>query len=161
MPIGFLKDMQESLPRGQSLLGLDVGAKTIGLALCDPAHRVVTPLRTIQRTKFMKDAEIIGQVVRDYEVGGFVIGLPLNMDGSEGPRAQSVRDFALELARQTQWFGQNPWIALFDERLSTAAVEDIVDKSVNHSRRQAKKKGITDQLAAQVILQNALNALTA
>src|SRR5262245_58480646 len=134
MPVGMFQDIAKTMPRGVALLGLDVGEKTIGLAVCDPGHKVVTPLRTLRRTKFTQDAEAIGAIVRDYEIGGFVIGLPLNMDGSEGRRAQSVRDFALELAKRESAAGREPWIALFDERLSTEAVEDIVDKSVKHGR---------------------------
>ena len=139
-------------------MGLDVGKKTIGLALCDPDHAVATPLSTIKRRKFTLDMEELAEVVREYEVGGFVIGLPVNMDGSEGPRAQSVRDFALEMVRHEAVVGAEPWVALWDERLSTVSVEDFVDKSVEKrkTRVQAKDSGLIDKLAAQVILAGAL-----
>lgn len=159
MTIGLLKDIYEECPRGVRLLGMDIGKKTIGLALCDPDHGLATPLRTITRVKFTKDILLLAKVIDDYEVGGFVLGLPINMDGSEGPRAQSVRDFAVEMRNHPDIFGANPWIALHDERLSTAFADNLVDGSV--SKRKAKEKGITDMLAAQVILQDALeNMLT-
>jgi putative Holliday junction resolvase len=156
MAIGLLKDIVGDLPKNTRLLGMDVGAKTIGLAMSDHEFKVATPLKTINRTKFMKDMEEIATIVRDYEVGGFVIGLPLNMDGSEGPRCQSVRDFALELVRYPQVVGDKPWLALWDERLSTETVYNFVDNSVDISRSQAKNRGIIDKLAAQHILQGAL-----
>jgi len=158
--IGLLKDIAKKAPRGKSLLGIDVGTKTLGLSVCDDAHKIATPLRTIKRTKFTKDIEELASIVQDYEIGGFVIGLPLNMDGSEGPRCQSVRDFALELVRYPELVGVKPWVALWDERLSTAAVEDFVDKSVGIRRRKAKDTGIIDKLAAVIILQGALDFLT-
>ncbi len=146
---------------GRALLGMDVGKKTIGLALCDPDCRVATPLMTIKRTKFTKDLLRLEEVVREYEVGGFVIGLPVNMDGSEGPRAQSSRDFALELARYPDVVGQEPWLALWDERLSTASVKDFVDSSVRKrkTRVESKDSGLIDKLAAQHILQGAIDSL--
>jgi putative holliday junction resolvase len=159
MPVGLLKDIMYEMPRGVRLLGMDVGAKTIGLAVCDPDHSIATPLKTISRTKFTKDVEELAQAIEGYEIGGLVIGLPLNMDGSEGRRCQSVRDFALELAKYPAIVGINPWIALWDERLSTETVEDFVDKSVNSGRRRAKARGITDKLAARHILQTALDFL--
>lgn len=159
MTIGLLKDIAAKAPKGQSLLGIDVGAKTLGLAVCDENHRVATPLQTLRRTKFTRDVEELANIVQDYEIGGFVLGLPLNMDGSEGPRCQSVRDFALELVRYPAVVGIRPWVALWDERLSTASVEDFVDKSVGIKRSRAKDKGITDKLAAQLILQGALDYL--
>ncbi len=154
MPIGLLKDIINTMPRGLRLLGLDVGTKTIGLALADPGLTVVTPLKTIKRTKFTRDATEIGQVVQEYEVGGLIIGLPLNMDGSEGRACQSVRDFTAELARVP---GIPGWLALFDERLSTAAGESFVDKHVDINKRQAKDRGIIDQLAAAHILEAAVD----
>ncbi len=161
MSVDLLKNIIEDCPQGKALLGLDVGKKTIGLALCDPGHKVATPLMTIKRTKFSRDVELLHDVVQEYDVGGFVIGLPVNMDGSEGRRAQSVRDFALELAQRAQIVGENPWIALWDERLSTATVKDIVDSSVDKrkTRVNSKSSGLIDKLAAQHILQGAIDAL--
>ena len=97
MPIGLLKDLINDAPQGRALLGLDVGKKTIGLALSDPSQSIATPLETIHRTKFTKDMEVLKAVIMEYEIGGFVVGYPVNMDGSEGPRAQSIRDFAIEM----------------------------------------------------------------
>lgn len=136
-----------------------MGRKTIGIAVCDPEHIVVTPLKTVKRSKFTKDILELEKLVRDYEIGGFVIGLPLNTDGSEGSRCQSVRDFAMELCRYPLVVGAKPWVALWDERFSTETVEDIVDRSLGISKIKAKSMGLTDQLAAQRILQTALEKL--
>lgn len=162
MPIGLVKDIKNVAPQGQALLGLDVGKTTIGLALCDPQWRVATPLQTIKRTKFTRDIQELGKVIKEYEVGGFVVGLPVNMDGSEGPRAQSVRDFALEMLNHPDVFGDDPWIALWDERLSTVSVEGVVDKFVGKRKTkiESKSSGLIDKLAAQVILQGALERLS-
>lgn len=161
MTVDLLKNIIDQAPQGKALLGLDVGKKTIGVAVSDPGHSVATPLTTIKRTKFTKDVEELHKIVQEYEVGGFVIGLPVNMDGSEGPRAQSIRDFALELVQRSHIVGENPWIALWDERLSTASVKEIVDNSVEKrkTRVEAKESGLIDKLAAQHILQGALDAL--
>ena len=154
--IGLLKDIAPHRPRGKALLGLDVGAKTIGLALCDPDLRVATPLQTIKRVKLSEDVKTLQAIIKEYEIGGFVIGLPVGMDGQEGRRAQSVRDFAAEFARRLPM--SDPWIALWDERLSPAFVEDLVDKSVEKRkiRVNAKASGLIDKLAAQQILQGAI-----
>lgn len=159
--IDLLKNIADLRPRGQALLGLDVGKKTIGLALSNPDQTLATPLETLKRSKFTADVQLLKRVVVDYEIGGFVIGLPLNMDESEGPRAQSIRDFAAELARYPDVVGAQPWIALWDERLSTRAVEDLVDRHVGKrkTRRGAKESGLIDKLAAQIILQGALDFL--
>ncbi len=154
MPIGLLKDIVDRMPKGTRLLGLDIGTKTIGMAVCDPVHSIATPLGTIKRTKFTKDIEELRRVINDYEIGGYVLGYPVNMDGSEGPRCQSVRDFALEMTKHPDIFEDNPWIALWDERLSTESVDDFLVKSVDMSR--TKRKQVVDKLAAQHILQGAL-----
>ncbi|MFP4098836.1 MAG: Holliday junction resolvase RuvX [Alphaproteobacteria bacterium] len=158
--IDRLENIYESCPQGVRLLGMDIGKKTIGLALADNANGISTPLMTVRRTKFSQDIKQLERVIRDYEVGGYIIGYPLHMDGSEGARCQSVRDFSHEFERQISADlkqDQGLWIALYDERLSTASVEDLVDYSVGISRRSAKARGLTDQLAAQVILQSALD----
>ncbi len=159
--IDLLQNIAEHKPKQGALLGLDVGKKTIGLALAQEGSSFATPLSTIKRTKFTKDILYIKSVIQEYEVTGFVIGLPLNMDDTEGPRAQSTRDFAMELARYPEIVGKNPWLALWDERLSTRTVEALVDKSVNKRkiRVNAKKIGLIDKLAAQYILQSALDYL--
>lgn len=160
MSVDLLKNIIDSRPVGRALLGLDVGKKTIGVALCDPNHTVATPLETIKRTKFTKDILRLQALVEEYEIGGFVIGLPVNMDGSEGPRAQSTRDFALELVRYPDIVGANPWVALWDERLSTVSVKEFVDNSVQKrkTRVESKDSGLIDKLAAQHILQSAIQS---
>lgn len=154
MPTGLLIDIVDSMPQETRLLGLDVGKKTIGLALCDVALRVVTPLKTIKRQKLAIDVKKIQDIIEKYEVNGFIVGLPLHMDGTEGRRAQSVRDFAAEFAERVNI--NDPWIAFVDERLSTNSVEGFVDQSLDMNRRQAKTRGVTDQLAAAYILEDAL-----
>lgn len=159
MTIDLLKNITDTCPKGVALLGLDVGKKTIGLALADPSHNIATPLLTINRTKFTRDMNALLETVADYEVGGFIVGLPVNMDGSEGRRAQSVRDFAIEMEK---FLGNDPWIAFWDERLSTVSVEESVDKFVSKRKTKinAKASGLIDKLAAQTILQGALDFLS-
>jgi putative Holliday junction resolvase len=137
-------------PRG-ALLGLDLGSKTIGIASCDPDRRVATGVETIARTSFTKDAARVLALAAERRAVGFVLGLPLNMDGSEGPRAQSTRSFARNFAKLTDL----P-IALWDERLSTAAVErDLIAADASRAKRAA----VIDQHAAAFILQGALDRL--
>lgn len=155
MPTGLLNDIIDRVPRNTRLLGLDLGSKTIGLAVSDPAHSIATPLKTVARTKFTQDVEALKTVIRDYEVGGFILGLPLNMDGTEGPRCQSVRDFAAEFSTRLD----NAWIAFWDERLSTETVDSFLIESVDMSR--TKRKQVIDKLAAQHILQGALDFIQA
>lgn len=161
MPTGLLKDLTEHVPRNAALLGLDVGKKTIGLAISSPAQSLATPLLTIKRTKFTKDILELGGIIREFDVGGFILGLPVHMDGTEGRRAQSIRDFALEMANHPEIFGPDPFIAFWDERLSTVSVEGFVDKSVDKrkTKANAKSSGLIDKLAAQVILSGALDFL--
>jgi putative Holliday junction resolvase len=158
MKIGLLKDMVHTRPQGERLLGLDVGKKTIGVALSDPSHSIATPLQTIQRTKFSKDMEVLAKIVAEFEVKGFVLGYPLNMDGSVGPRCQSVRDFAAEMIRFPAVVGPHPWVAFWDERLSTVSADNLVDELVEKrkTRVNAKSSGLIDKLAARSILQGAL-----
>ncbi len=155
--VALLKDCAKDAPTNVSLLGLDVGKKTIGLALSNPDQTLATPLHTIKRTKFSKDMEALKAVIAEHEIGGFVVGYPVNMDGSEGPRAQSIRDFAVEMDNSLG----GVWIALWDERLSTVSVEDAVDKFVEKRKTkiEAKASGLIDKLAAQMILQGALEFL--
>ena len=133
------------------LLGLDLGTKTIGVAISTPARTLATPVTTIKRTKFSADAEALLTLARERDVVGLIIGLPLNMDGSEGPRAQSARAFARNLTRLS------PLPAAFwDERLSTAASErELI--ALDTSR--AKRAEVIDQMAASYILQGALDRL--
>lgn len=137
-------------PRG-TLLGLDLGTKTIGIASCDPERRLATAVETIPRKQFTPDAARILQLAEARGAVGFVLGLPVNMDGSEGPRAQSTRAFARNFSKLTEL----P-IALWDERLSTAAVErDLIAADVSRAKRAA----VVDQHAAAFILQGALDRL--
>ncbi len=152
MAVLDLKDLEAALTPGQRLLGLDVGAKTIGLALSDVGLSVATPMETIARTRFRADAERIAKIVRAQDVGGLVIGLPVSMDGREGPRCQSVRQFAANLLDQLDIA-----IAFWDERLSTAAVERVLIEEADLSRR--RRAQVIDKMAAAYILQGALDAM--
>ena len=146
-----LADMTALVPEGQRLMGLDLGTKTIGLALSDVMLTIATPLQTVQRSKFTKDAEALLGLATSHQVGGFVLGYPLNMDGSKGPRAQASESFARSLARLTD----KP-IALWDERLSTAAVTRLLIEADTSRRRRAE---LVDKMAAAFILQGALDRL--
>lgn len=134
------------------MLGLDVGTKTVGMALSDVTRTVATPYDTIRRTKFTADAKTIRQVVEKNQVGALVIGLPLNLDGSEGPRVQSTRAFARNLAAHVDV----PMI-FWDERLSTAAVERHLIEADASRKRRAQ---VIDRMAAAYILQGALDRLS-
>jgi len=137
-------------PRG-ALIGLDLGTKTIGVAASDPDRRLATAVETIARKAFTADVQRLLALATERKAVGFVLGLPVNMDGSEGPRAQSTRAFARNLARLTEL----P-IAFWDERLSTAAVErDLIAMDVSRQKRAA----VIDQHAAAFILQGALDRL--
>src|SRR5262249_46800952 len=139
------------LPARGALVGLDLGSKTIGVAASDPERRLAAGVETIVRKSFAADAARLLALAAERAAVGFVLGLPINMDGSEGPRAQSTRPFRRNLARQTTL----P-IALWDERLSTAAVErDLIAADVSRKRRAA----VIDQHAAAYILQGALDRL--
>jgi len=138
-------------PSRGALIGLDLGSKTIGVATSDPDRRVATAVETITRSKFAADAGRLLLLAAERNAAGFVLGLPMNMNGSEGPRAQSTRAFARNLARLTQL----P-IALWDERLSTAAVErELIAADASRARRAQ----VIDQHAAVFILQGALDRL--
>ena len=149
-----LQDIPQSLGRGQRLLGLDVGAKTIGLAISDSRLALASPLETIKRRKFTEDAKALKRLCGEREVGALVVGLPVNMDGSEGPRCQSVRDFARNLVEIA---GLDLPIAFWDERLSSAAVERFLVEEADMTR---KRRGeVVDKMAAGFILQGALDAI--
>ncbi len=143
--------LRAALQRNQRLLGLDIGKKTVGLALSDPGFTVASPVATIRRTKFTADAKELLKLVAERNVGGLVIGLPLNMDGTEGPRCQSVRQFAANLLKL-----QDMPILFWDERMSTMAVER---EMIAHDVTRAKRGKTIDQAAAAFILQGTLDAL--
>jgi putative Holliday junction resolvase len=146
-----LPELGRMLQRDERLLGLDVGTKTIGLALSDVTRRIATPLETIRRVKFSEDAARLLAIAREQHVGGLVVGLPVNLDGSEGPRAQSTRAFARNLAPLTEL----P-MAFWDERLSTAAAERALLEADTSRKRRAE---LIDKMAAAYILQGALDRL--
>jgi putative Holliday junction resolvase len=146
-----IENLPPLLAREARLLGLDVGTKTIGMALSDVTRSVATPYDTIRRGKFTADAKTIREVVEKNQVGALVIGLPLNLDGSEGPRAQSTRAFARNLAAHVEV----PMV-FWDERLSTAAVErHLIEADVSRKRRAE----LVDRMAAAYILQGAIERL--
>ena len=136
---------------GQRLIGADLGAKTIGLALSDVERRIATPLITIRRTKFGKDAARLVSLMDEFDAAALVIGLPLNMDGSEGPRAQAARAFVRNFAP----LSARPCV-FWDERLSTMAVtRSLIAQDVS----RAKRAEVVDRMAAAFILQGALDRL--
>jgi putative Holliday junction resolvase len=150
-PLIDIEDLPKLLAPEARLLGLDVGTKTVGLALSDVTRSVATPHSTLCRTKFTEDAKAILEVVEKNQVGALVIGLPLNLDGSEGPRAQSTRAFARNLAARIEI----P-IVFWDERFSTAAVErHLIEADASRQRRAE----VIDRMAAAYILQGALDRL--
>lgn len=140
-----------ALPASGKLLGLDLGTKTIGVAISDGMRYSATPLETIKRKKFTLDAVRIDELIAENAAVGIIIGLPLNMDGSEGPRAQSTRAFARNLAARIAI----P-IAFWDERLSTSAVNRML---IEGDVRRDKRAQVVDKLAASYILQGALDRL--
>ena len=152
MAVVEIKDLKSTLKSGEKLMALDLGTKTIGLALSDVLLSVASPLETIARSKFTKDAIRLEELIREHEVGALVLGLPLEMDGSEGARCQSTRDFARNFMQR-----QDLPVAFWDERLSTSAVERMLVNDVDMTR---KRRGeVIDKLAATYILQGALDAI--
>lgn len=156
MPVCNLADLPGLLRPGAPLLGLDPGRVTLGVALSDPARRVAMPLKPLKRSRFEADVAALGALVRERGVGGLVIGLPRQMDGTEGPAAQSARSLASNLLRR----GGAEFVALpmafWDERFSTAAVTRAMLEDDATRRRRA---AAVDSAAAAWILQGALDAL--
>jgi len=156
MPVYDFSSLLASSARGKPLLGFDVGTKTIGLAISDPGWCVASPLSTIIRKKWPEDLAALVAIMRERAVGGLVLGLPRNMDGSEGPRAQSVRALAQNLLARPDLLGADLPVAFWDERLSTAAVERfLIEDDMTRQRRDA----VIDKMAAAYILQGALDAM--
>ena len=151
MSVVSLSQIKQSLLPGQRLLGLDLGEKTIGLALSDTLATIATPLETLARGKFTVDAQKLLALIAQHNIGALVVGLPLNMDGSEGPSAQSARAFARNFAAQSDIA-----IVLQDERLSTAAVTRTL---LEADSSRAKRARVVDKMAAAYILQGALDRL--
>ena len=151
-----LADLPARLAPNSRLLGIDQGEKTLGLAVSDRDLKVASPVETIRRRKFTQDATELRKICDERNIGGLVIGLPVNMDGSEGPRCQSVRQFAANLIEQA---GFDIPIAFWDERLSTSAVEKFLVGEADMTR---KRRGeVVDKMAAAYILQGALDSLQA
>ena len=146
-----VEDFAAALPPSRGLAGLDLGTKTIGVAVSDRLLSAATPLETIRRTKFTADAAALLVICAKRELGGIVLGLPRNMDGSEGPRAQSTRAFARNLERLTDL----P-ITFWDERLSTVAAERVPLEADTSRKRRAE---VIDHVAAGFILQGALDRI--
>lgn len=154
MPVCNLAELKARLPRHHRLMGVDHGTKTLGLALSDVLLMVASPFQTIARVKFTQDARKLLEFIDKNEVGGLVYGLPVEMDGQEGPRCQSVRQFAANLMEI-----RDLPVAFWDERLSTSAVERMMVAEADLSRK--KRQGLKDKLAAVWILQGALDQLAA
>jgi putative holliday junction resolvase len=150
-PIVTLEALPPLLAPNARLIGVDLGTKTIGLALSDTRRTIASPLETLKRSKFHPDAQRLLAIAKLHDVGALVMGLPLNMDGSEGPRAQSTRAFVKNLAPMTALA-----IAFWDERLSTAAVtRTLIEADASRKRRAV----LVDKMAAAYILQGALDRL--
>jgi putative holliday junction resolvase len=145
-------ELREAVPTGTRLMGLDVGTKTIGLALSDSRQVIATPLETIRRRRFRDDMERLLGLLDTHGVGGLVIGLPLTLAGADGPRTQSVRQFSRNLLAVREL----P-IVLWDERLSTAAV---TREMIAHDMTRKRRAEIVDRVAAAYILQGCLDFLS-
>ncbi|WP_375266078.1 Holliday junction resolvase RuvX [Planktotalea sp.] len=152
MIIESVEDFAQSLKSGRALIGLDLGTKTIGVAVSDGLLSVASPLETIKRSKYAADAARLSELIAKRDIAGIVLGLPFNMDGSEGPRCQSTRAFARNFARQSDL----P-ITYWDERLSTVAAERALLEADASRKRRAE---VIDNIAAAYILQGALDRLS-
>ncbi len=145
-------DFNRALPREARLLGLDFGSTTIGIALSDATRTVASPLETIERGKFGKDIEKLKSIIEKHKVAGLVIGNPVNMDGSSGPRVQSTRTFVSNISKHIDL----PML-LWDERLSTAVVERMM---IEADLSRARRAVLVDKLAASYMLQGYLDSVT-
>jgi putative Holliday junction resolvase len=146
-----VEDLAERLPLKARLIGIDLGTKTIGLAVSDVERRIASPLKTLKRAAFRKDADALVAVFAEFAIAGVVIGLPLDLEGRDGPRTQSTRAFARNLMTRTDL----P-IAFWDERFSTAVVlRSLIENDVSRARRAE----VVDKMAAAYILQGALDRL--
>ena len=147
-----LSELTESLTPGARLLGLDVGSKTVGMAVSDSEFKRATAIDTIRRTKFTQDFEQLKEIIADRNIGGLVIGLPISMDGTEGPACQSIRQFGTNITDRME-----TGIAFWDERLSTSAVQRFLTDEADMTRK--RRSEVVDKLAATYILQGALDSL--
>lgn len=152
MPLRNPADLAGQSATGRRFLGLDIGTKTIGLALSDVLGMIATPTETLRRGKFMDDSKKLLAMIEQHDIGVLVLGLPLNMDGSEGPRCQSVRQFAANYLAV-----QDIDIVFWDERLSTVAAHRVMIDADLSRKRQAE---VVDKMAAAIILQGFLDHLS-
>jgi putative Holliday junction resolvase len=153
VPVLDLLALPAACPPYTPFVGLDLGEKTIGVAVSDPTRTIASPLELIRKTKFTQEAERLFEVMKGRNAAGIVIGLPVNMDGTEGPRCQSVRAFGRNLLRLDDSLN----IAFWDERLSSAAVNRMLIGEADLTR--AKRAEVVDRAAAGYILQGALDRL--
>ncbi len=152
MAVTELVEISQALRPGSRLMGLDLGSKTIGLALSDVTLMIASPFQLIKRSKFTADAKKLESLIDDYDVGGLILGLPFNMDGSEGPRCQSTRQFASNLLAR-----RDIALSFWDERLSTVAVQRVLIEQADMNRK--RRAEVVDKAAASYILQGALDAM--
>jgi putative Holliday junction resolvase len=152
MAVVDLIELPALLPRFAPVMGLDLGEKTIGVAVSDVSRTVASPLELIRKTKFTDDAKALFKLMESREAGGLVIGLPVNMDGTEGPRCQSSRAFARNILRL-----RDMPIAFWDERMSSMAINRFLIDEVDATR--ARRADLVDKMAAAWILQGALERL--
>lgn len=156
MPVCNVLELPKRIKKGQCLLGLDPGSVALGVAVSDPGLQVASPLTTITRKKFSDDAASLAVIIKERNIGGIIVGLPKNMDGTEGASAQSARAFVRNLLERGHLPDPAIPIAFWDERLSSAAVERfMVESDMTRKRRDA----VIDKAAAAYILQGALDRL--
>ncbi len=153
MAVIDIAELPAAVPKGAPVMGLDLGEKTIGVAVSDVGLMIATPIHLLRKTRFTDDAEALLALMQARDAGGLVIGLPINMDGTEGPRCQSARAFARNLLR----LRPDLPIAFWDERLSTAAVNRMLIDEADVTRH--RRKELVDKAAAAWILQGALDRL--
>jgi putative Holliday junction resolvase len=146
-----IEDLALSLPAKARLIGVDLGTKTIGLAISDIERRLASPLKTLPRGAFARDADALTAIFAEFDIAGIVLGLPLDLNGRDNPRAQSTRSFAHNLSRRT-----NLPIVFWDERFSTAVVTRAL---IAHDVSRARRAQVIDKMAAAYILQGALDRL--
>lgn len=152
MAVMELAKIAAALKPGSRLMGLDIGTKTIGLSLSDVTTMIASPLELIRRSKFTADAQKLEALIDAHDVGGLILGLPLSMDGTEGPRCQSTRQFASNFLARRDMI-----ISFWDERLSTVAVERVLIGQADLTRQ--RRAQVVDKAAAAYILQGALDAM--
>lgn len=152
MPICKPAEIKGNLARGQPILGLDLGTRTIGVAISDIGLLIASPLVTLQRRKFTRDYAELEKIMRERDAGALVIGLPVEMSGAEGPRAQAARAFAAEVLKR-----RDLPIAFWDERMSTAAIQRMLTDEADLSRK--RRAELVDKAAAAYILQGLLDSL--